>query len=84
MYTIGPVVVDESSPLIRGPLQDMCKLFEEHLHSAGVLRECLAMKRPPFIYTLYAMRDIEQALQMPDLHFPPLTGGNIRNNIIDF
>jgi hypothetical protein len=51
MYTIGPAFVEGDSPLINGPLCNMCKIFEEWFCSAEDLRESVSRNRPPFIYT---------------------------------
>jgi hypothetical protein len=91
MYTVGPMSIPREDRLINGPLSKVCTVFEEWLANVEVLRVLMAKKRPPFIYTLYSMEDIDAALEMPNglLAFPLGTGGDgerwaAKHNVEDF
>jgi hypothetical protein len=91
MYTVGPVSIPLSDPMMVGPLSKLCTVFEEWLADVEVLHALIRKKRPPFIYALHPKKDIDLALQMPGglLPFPLVAEGggerwHAKNSIIDF
>jgi hypothetical protein len=75
IYSIGPFFIEGISPLIQGPLWNMCRIFENHsLTWIFYVKRC--QKRPPFMDTLSHRNDVDGALQMTEsfLRFPTLSG----------